>query len=105
MDKGGKRSKKKTNFERNYCNKVHQKETEQEPNRAFLKRRRYNNQITKPDPEPLLSRRNKDQGNFQRRIPLRQKEQLDLTKSKPEQKQNRSILIGENNDRTKGKLL
>src|ERR1700678_1160883 len=41
MDKGGKRSKKKKmNFERNYCNKVHQKRTEQEPNRPFLKRRR-----------------------------------------------------------------
>src|SRR5271168_5192927 len=98
MDKGGKRSKKeKTNFERNYCNKVHRKETEQEPNRPFLKRRRYDNRTTKPDPEPLLSR-NEDQGNFQRRIPLRQKEQLDLTKSKPEQKQNRSLLTGDNDD-------
>src|ERR1700678_659304 len=106
MDKGGERSKKKkTNFERNYCNKVHRKETEQEPNRPFLKRRRDNNRTMKPDPEPPLSRRNENQGNFQRRIPLRQKEQLDLTKSKPEQKQNRSLLIGENNDRTKGKLL
>src|ERR1700678_1515067 len=53
MDKGGERSKKKkTNFKRNYCNKVHRKETEQEPNRPFLKRRTYNNQTTKPDPEP-----------------------------------------------------
>src|SRR5271168_2205578 len=75
MDKGGKRSKKKKmNFERNYCNKVHRKETEQEPNRPFLERRRHDNRTTKPDPEPLLSRRNEDQGKFQRRIPLRQKE-------------------------------
>src|SRR5271168_796202 len=86
MDKGGERSKKKkTNFERNYCNKVHRKETEQNMNRPCLKERRDDNQTTKSDPEPLLSRRNEDQGKFQRRIPLRQKERLDLTKSKPEQ--------------------
>src|ERR1700678_3827594 len=106
MDKGRKRSKKKKmNFERNYCNKVHRNRTEQEPNQPFLKRRRYNNRTTKPDPETLLLRRNEDQGNFQRRIPLRQKDRLDLTKSKPEQKQNRFLLIGEHDDRTKGNLL
>src|SRR6202522_4244923 len=72
MDKGGKRSKKKKmNFERNYCNKVHRKETEQNMNRPCLKERRDDNRTTKPDPEPLLSRRNEDQGNFQRRITLR----------------------------------
>src|SRR5271155_3007504 len=99
MDKGGERSKKKKmNFERNYCNKVHRKRTEREPNRPCLKRKRYDNRTTKPDPEPLLSRRNEDQGNFQRRIPLRQKERPDLTKLKPEQKQNRSLLTGENDD-------
>src|SRR5271168_5310235 len=106
MDKGRKRSKKKkTNFERNYCNKVHRNRTEQEPNRPFLKRRRYDNRTMKPDPETLLSRRNEDQGNFQRRIPLRQKERSDLMKSRLEPKQNRSLLIGDNNDRTKGNLL
>src|ERR1700678_2581004 len=89
MDKGGKRSKKKkTNFERNYCNKVLRKETKQKPN-----------------PEPLLRRRNEDKGNFQRRIPRRQKEQSDLTKSRLEPKQNRSLLIRDNNDRTKKNLL
>src|ERR1700679_3259125 len=88
IDKGGKKLKKKKNFERNYCNKVHRKRTEQQPNQPFLKRRRYNNRTTKPDPEPLLSRKNEDQGNFQRRIPLRQKEQSDLTKSRLEPKQN-----------------
>src|SRR5271155_5639331 len=99
MDKGGKRSKKKkTNFERNYCNKVHQKETEQNMNRPCLKERRDNNQTAKPDPEPLLSRRNKDQGDF---IPLRMNEPSDLTKSRPEPKLNRSLQIGENDDRTK----
>src|SRR5271168_4987867 len=99
MDKGGKRSKqKRTNFERNCCNKVHRNETEQNMNRPCLKERRDDNRTMKPDPEPLLSRRNKEQGNFQRRIPLRQKEQPDLTKSKTEQKQNRSLLIGDNDD-------
>src|ERR1700678_55362 len=89
MDKGGKRSKKKkTNFERNYCNKVLRKETEKEPNRPFLKRRRHNDQMKKPNPEPLLRRRNEDKGNFQRRIPRRQKEQSDFTKSRPEPNQN-----------------
>src|ERR1700678_1986593 len=101
MDKGGKRStKKKTNFERNYCNKVHRKETEQNMNRPCLKKRRDDNRATKPDPESLLSRRNEEQGNFSRRIPLRMKEPPDLTKSKL--KQNRPLLTGDNNDRTKG---
>src|ERR1700678_1612495 len=104
MDKGGKRSKKKkTNFERNYCNKVHQSRTEQEPNRPCLKERRDDNRTTKPDPEPLLSRRNKDQGNFQRRITLRKTEPPDLTKSKL--KLNRPPLTGDNDDRTKGNFL
>src|ERR1700678_2077082 len=98
IDEGGKKLKKKKNFERNYCNKVHQKRTEQEPNQPFLKRRRYNNRTMKPDPEPLLSRRNKDQGNFQRRIPLRMNEPPDLTKSKTKPNQNQSLLIGDNND-------
>src|ERR1700678_1241434 len=103
MDKGGERSKKKkTNFERNYCNKVHRKRTEREPNRPFLKRRRYDNRTTKPDPEPLLSRRNEDQGNFQRRIPLRMNKPPDLMKSKTKPNQNQSLPIGDNNDRTKG---
>src|ERR1700678_2760529 len=106
MDKGGKRSKKKkTNFERNYCNKVHRKETEQNMNRPCLKERRNNNRTTKPDPEPLLLRRNKDQGNFQRRITLRKTELLNLTKSKPEPNQNRFLLIGDNDDRTKRNFL
>src|ERR1700678_2818245 len=97
MDKGGERSKKKkTNLERNYCNKVHRKETEQNKNRPCLKERRDDNRTMKP--EPLLPRRNEDQGNFQRRIPLRQKERPDLTKSKPEQEQNRSLLTGDNDD-------
>src|ERR1700678_226430 len=57
MDKGGKRlKKKKMNFERNYCNKVHRKETEQNTNRPCLKERRDDNRTTKPDPGPLLSR-------------------------------------------------
>ena len=103
IDKGGKKLKKKKNFERNYCNKVHQKRTEQEPNQPFLKRRRYNNRTMKPDPEPLLSRRNKDQGNFQRRITLRKTELPDLTKSKL--KLNRPPLTGDNDDRTKGNFL
>src|ERR1700678_1949377 len=91
MDKGGKRSKKKkTNFERNYCNKVHRKETEQNMNRPCLKERRDDNQTTKPDPEPLLSRRNEDQGNFQGRITLRKTEPPNLTKSKTKPNQNRS---------------
>src|SRR5271155_616384 len=106
MDKGGERSKKKkTNFKRNYCNKVHRKRTEREPNRPCLKKRRNDDQTKKPNPEPLLPRRNEDQGNFQRRIPLRQKERPDLTKSKPEPNQNRFLLIGDNDDRTKGNLL
>src|SRR5271168_4967869 len=106
MDIGGKRSKKKKmNFERNYCNKVHRKKTERNMNRPCLKERRDDNRTTKPDPGPLLSRRNEDQGNFQRRIPLRQKEQPDLMKSKPEQKQNRSLLTGDNDNQTKGNLL
>src|ERR1700678_2392048 len=106
MDKGGKRSKKKkTNFERNYCNKVHRKETEQNMNRPCLKERRNNNRTTKPNPETLLSRRNKDQGNFQRRITLRKTEPPDLTKSKMKPNQNQSFLIGNNNERTKGNLL
>src|ERR1700678_1430678 len=92
MDKGGKKSKKKkTNFARNCCNKVHRNRTEQEPNRPFLKRRRYDNQTTKPDPEPLLPRRNEDQGNFLRRIPLRINKPPDLTKSRPEPNQNQSL--------------
>src|ERR1700678_4161165 len=67
MDKGGKRSKKKKmNFERNYCNKVHQKRTEREPNRPCLKRRRHDDQMKKLNPEPLLPRKDEDQGNFQR---------------------------------------
>src|ERR1700678_4190427 len=66
IDKGGKRSKKETNFERNYCNKVHRKRTEQNQNRSFLKRRRHDDRTQKPNPETFLSRRNKDQGNFQR---------------------------------------
>src|ERR1700678_3716976 len=105
MDKGGERSKKKKNFERNYYNKVHRNRTEQELNRPFLKRRRHDDCTQKPNPEPLRPRRNKDKGNFQRRIPLRQKERSDLTKSRLEPKQNRSLLIGDNNDRTKGNLL
>src|ERR1700678_8864 len=106
MDKGGKRSKKKkTNFERNYCNKVHRKRTEREPNRPCLKKRRHDDQMEKPNPEPLLPRRNEDKGNFQRRIPRRQKERSDLTKSRLEPKQNRSLLIRDNNDRTKKNLL
>src|ERR1700678_2814859 len=106
MDKGGERSKKKkTNFERNYCNKVHRKRTEREQNRPCLKKRRHEDQTQKPNPEPLLPRRDEDQGNFQRRIPLRQKERSDLTKSRLEPKQNRSLLIGDNNDRIKGNLL
>src|ERR1700678_3298992 len=103
MNKGGRRSKKKTNFERNYCNKVHRKRTEQEPNRPLLKRRRHDDRTQKPNPETLLLRRNKDQGNFQRRIPLRTNKPSDLTKSKP--KQDRSLLTGDNDDRTKGNLL
>src|ERR1700678_3017017 len=96
MDKGGKRpKKKKTNIERNYCNKVHRKRTEQNHNRPFLKRRRHDDRT--------LSRRNKEQGNFLRRIPLGMKELPDLTKSKP--KLNRPLLTGENNDRSKGNLL
>src|ERR1700678_2385537 len=103
MDKGGKRSKKKkTNFKKNYCNKVLRKETELNMNRPCLKERRDDNGTMKPDPEPLLLRRNEDQGNFQRWIPLRQKERLDLTKSRLEPNQNRSLLIGDNDDRTKG---
>src|ERR1700678_1769781 len=106
MDKGGKRSrKKKTNFERNYCNKVHRKETEQNMNRPCLKERGDDNRTTKPDPEPLLQRRNEDQGNFQRRISLRTNEPSNLTKSRPEPNQNRTLLIGDNNDRTKGNFL
>jgi hypothetical protein len=103
IDKGEKKSKKKRNFERNYCNKVHQKETEQNMNRPCLKERRDDNRTMKPDPGPLLSRRNEDQSNFQRRITLRKTELPDLTKSK--QKQNRPLLIGDNNDRTKGNFL
>src|ERR1700678_522162 len=99
MDKGGKRSKKKkTNFERNYCNKVHRKETEQNMNRPCLKERRDDNRTMKPDPEPLLPRKDEDQGNFPKRIPLRTDEPLDLTKLKPEQKQNQSLLIGNNDE-------
>jgi hypothetical protein len=105
IDKGGKKSKKKTNFERNYCNKVHQKETEQNLNRPCFKRRRHNNQTTKPDPETLLLRKNEEQGNFLKRIPLRMNKLSDLTKSRPEPNLNQSLLIGENDDRTKGKLL
>src|ERR1700678_2136401 len=106
MDKGGERSKKKkTNFERNYCNKVHRKRTEREPNQPCLKKRRHDDQTKKPNPEPLLPRRDEDQGNFQRQIPLRQKERPDLTKSKPEPNQNRFLPIGDNNDRTKGNFL
>src|ERR1700678_2457884 len=106
MNEGGKRSKKKKkNFKRNYCNKVHRKRTEQEPNRPFLKRRRYDNRTMKPDPEPLLLRRDEDQGNFLRRIPLRTNEPSDLTKSRPEPNQNQSLLIGDNDDRTKGNFL
>src|ERR1700678_1103258 len=89
MDKGGKRpKKKKTNFEKDYCNKVLRKETEQKLNRPFLKRRRHDDQIKKPNPEPLLPKRNEDKGNFQRRIPRRQKERSDLTKSRPRPNQN-----------------
>src|ERR1700678_2950171 len=99
MDKGGERSnKKKTNFKRNYCNKVHRKRTEQEPNRPCLKKRRHDDQTKKPNPEPLLSRRNEEKGNFLRRRPLRMKELSNLTKSRPEPKQNRSLLIGDNDD-------
>src|SRR5271155_4090908 len=106
MDKGGKRSKKKkTNFERNYCNKVHRKETEQNMNRPFLKRRRYDDQTQKPNPETLLPRRNEKQGNFLKSIPLRTNEPSDLTKSRPEPNQNRSLQIGDNDDRTKGNFL
>src|ERR1700678_4703179 len=104
MDKGGKRSKKKkTNFERNYCTKVHQKKTEQNMNRPCLKERRDDNRTTKP--EPLLSRRNKDQGNFQGRITLRKTEPPDLTKSKTKQKQNQPLPTGDNDDRTKENFL
>src|SRR5271168_1082189 len=106
MDKGAKRSKKKkTNFERNYCNKVHRKETEQNTNRPCLKERRDDNRTTKPDPEPLLSMRNEDQGNFQGRITLRKTEPPDLTKSKTKQKQNQPLPTGDNDDRTKGNFL
>src|ERR1700678_3886559 len=96
IDKGGKKLKKKKNFERNYCNKVHRKETEQNINRPCLKERRDDNRTMKPDPEPLLSRRNEDQGNFQRQITLRKTELPDLTTSKL--KQNRPLLTGDNND-------
>src|ERR1700678_3339991 len=106
MDKGGKRSKKKKkNFERNYCNKVHRKGTEQNMNRPCLKERRDDKQTTKPDPGPLLLRRNEDQGNFQRRITLRKTEPPHLTKSKTKLNQNKSLLIGDNNDRTKENFL
>src|ERR1700678_447301 len=106
MDKGGKRSKKKKmNLERNYCNKVHRKETEQNMNRPCLKERRDDNRTTKPDPETLLPRRNKEQGNFLKRIPLRTNEPSDLTKLRPEPKQNRPLLIRDNDDRTKGNFL
>src|ERR1700678_2315043 len=105
MNEGGKKSKKKTHFERDYCNKVHRKETEQNQNRPCLKRRRYDDQTKKPNLETLLLKRNKDQGNFQRRITLRKTEPPDLTKSKTKPNQNRSLLIGENDDRTKGNLL
>src|ERR1700678_3619868 len=106
MDKGGKRSKKKKmNFERNNCNKVHRRRTKREPNRPCLKKRRHDDQTKKPNPEPLLPRRNKDQGNFKKRIPLRQKERSDLTKSRLEPKQNRPLLIGDNDNRTKGNFL
>src|ERR1700678_954399 len=105
IDKGGKKSKKKKNFERNYCNKVHQKRTEQELNRPCLKKRRYDDQTKKPNPETLLSRRNKDQGNFLKRIPLRANEPSHLMKSKPELGQNRPLLTGDNNDRTKKNFL
>src|ERR1700678_2102790 len=71
IDKGGKKSKKKKNFERNYCNKVHRKRTEQNQNRPFLKKRRHNDQTQTPNPETLLSRKNEEQGNFLRQIPLR----------------------------------
>src|ERR1700678_3355173 len=105
IDKGGKKLKKKKNFERNYSNKVHQKRTEQEPNRPCLKKRRYNDQTKKPNPETLLSRRNEDQGNFLKRIPHRTNEPSDLTKLKPELRQNRPLLTGDNDDRTKGNFL
>src|SRR5271168_4348145 len=106
MDKGGKRSKKKkTNFEGNYYNKVHRKETEQNTNRPCLKERRNDNGTTKPDSEPLLSRKNEDLGNFLKRIPLRQEERLDLMKSRAEPIQNRSPQNGDNNDKTKGSFL
>src|ERR1700678_1369414 len=72
-------------------------------NRPCLKERRDDNRTMKPDPEPLLSRRNKDQGNFQRRITLRKTELPDLTKSKL--KLNRPPLTGDNDDRTKGNFL
>ena len=70
-----------------------------------MKRRRYNDQTIKPDPEPLLPRRNEDQGNFLKRIPLITNEPSDLTKSRPDPNQNQSLLIGDNDDRTKGNLL
>src|SRR5271168_574693 len=51
MDKGGKRSKKKKmNFERNYCNKVHRKETEQNMNRPCLKGRQPNHKTRPRNP-------------------------------------------------------
>src|SRR5271168_1296057 len=105
MVKGGERSKKKMNFERNYYNKVHRNRTEQELNRPFLKRRRHDDCTQKPNPEPLRPRRNEEQGNFLKRIPLRRNEPSDLMKSRPEPKPNRPLLIGDNDDRTKGNFL
>jgi hypothetical protein len=67
-----------------------------------LKERRDDNRTAKPDPEPLLSRRNEDQGDV---IPLRTDEPPDLTKLKTKPNQSRSLLIGDNNDRTKGNFL
>jgi hypothetical protein len=61
--------------------------------------------MKKPNPTTLLSRRNEDQGNFQKQITLRKKEPPDLTKLKAKLNQNRSLLNGENDNRTKGNLL
>src|SRR5580692_2832023 len=44
-------------------NEVLREETKQNQNRPCLKERRYDDQTEKPNPEALLSRRNKEQGN------------------------------------------